>query len=53
MMELRNPLLMRQCLVTDRGDPMLLLNEKQGHNNLSLETMKQNVESRSFVNRGE
>ena len=26
----------------DRGDPMLILKEKQGHNNLSLETMKQN-----------
>ena len=38
----------------DRGDPMLILKEKQGHNNLSLETMKQklelSVESRSFVN---
>ena len=28
--------------VKDRGDPMLILKEKQGHNNLSLETMKQN-----------
>ena len=39
----------------DRRDPMLILKEKQGHNNLSLETMKQelelSVESRSFVNR--
>ena len=26
----------------DRGDPMLILKEEQGHNNLSLETMKQN-----------
>ena len=38
-MEQRNPLWMRQYLVKDRGDPILILKEKQGHNNLSLETM--------------
>ena len=39
----------------DRGDPMLILKEKQGHNNLIIgndETeLELSVDSRSFVNR--
>ena len=41
-MEQGNPLWLRQYLVKDRCNPLWSLKEKQGHSNLSLETMKQN-----------
>ena len=41
-MEQRNPLWTRKYLVIDRGNPLSTLKEEQGHNNLSLEAMKQN-----------